>query len=48
MLEYHHQHKDYWMKIIDPVYFCCLNEKTKFMSKESPKGRLFPPLPRHG
>ena len=37
MLEYQLQRQDY-----------VLNERTKFMNKDSPIGKVFPPLPRYG
>ena len=30
------------------VYTYSLNKRTKFINKDSPIGRLFPPLPRYG
>ena len=36
------------MKTLRTVYPYGLNEKTKFMNKDGPVGKLFPPLPRYG
>ena len=48
MLEYRLQHENYWVKTLRSVYSYGLNERTKFMNKVSPIGKLFPPLPRYG
>ena len=48
MLEFRLQREDYWMKTLRTVYPYGLNERTKFMNKDSPIGKLFPSLPRHG
>ena len=47
MLEYRFQREDYWMKTFCTVYYYGQNERTKFMNKDSPIGRLSPPLPRY-
>ena len=47
MLEYRIQHGNYWMKTICTVYPYALNDRTKFMNKDSPIGKLFPLLPRY-
>ena len=36
------------MKTLRTVYPYGLNERTKFMNKDSPIGKPFPSLPRHG
>ena len=49
MLEYRLQREDSWMKALRTVYYYGLNERTKYMNKESHIGRLFQPLlPRYG
>ena len=48
MLEYRLQREDYWMKTLRTVYPYGLNERTKFMNKGTPTGKLFTSLPRHG
>ena len=48
MREYRLQREDYWMKTLRTVYPYGLNERTKFMNKDIPVGKLFPPLPRYG
>jgi hypothetical protein len=48
MLEYRLQREDHWMKTLRTVYPYGLNERTKFMNKDLPTGKLFPSLPRHG
>ena len=48
MLEYRLQREDYWMKRLRTVYPYGLNERTKFMNKDSPIGKLYPSLPRYG
>ena len=48
MREYRLKREDFWMKTLRTVYPYGLNEKTKFMSRNVPIGKLFPPLPRTG
>ena len=48
MLQYRLQREDYWIKTLRTIYPYGLNERTKFMNRDSPIGKLFPPLPRHG
>ena len=42
------QSEDYWMKKLRSVYPYVLNERTKFMNKDSSIGKLFPPLTSYG
>ena len=42
MKMYRLQREDYWMKTLRTVYPYGLNEKTKFMNKNSHKWRFFP------
>ena len=48
MLEYRLHREDYWMKTPRTVYPFGLNERTKFMNKDSPIGKPFPLPPRYG
>ena len=48
MLEYRLQPEDYWMKTLRAIYPYGLNKKTKFMNRDSPIGKLFPPPLRYG
>ena len=48
MFQYRLQREDYWMKTLRTVYPYGLNKRTKFMNKDSPIGKLFPPLPIYG
>jgi len=48
MLKYRLEREDYWIKTLRTVYPYGLNDRTKFMNKMSPIGKLFPSLPRHG
>ena len=45
MLEYRLQREDHWMKTLRTIYPYGLNERTKFMNKDFPVGKLFPSLP---
>ena len=47
MLDYRFQRVDYWMKTLCTVYYNGLNERTKFMNKDSLIGKLFLLLPRY-
>jgi len=47
MREYRLEREDHWIKTLRTVYPYGLNEKTKFMNKDIPVGKLFPPLPRY-
>ena len=38
MLKYCFQGEDYWIKTLYPVYWYGLNDRTKFMNKDSPIG----------
>ena len=46
MLEYRLQCEDCWIETLLTVYPYGLNERTKFMNKDSPIGKPFPPLPK--
>ena len=48
MREYRLEREDYWMKTLRTVYPYGLNERVKSMNSNTPIGKLFPPLPRHG
>ena len=46
-LDYRLQRENYWMKTLRTACPYELNERKKFMNKDSPFGKLFPPLPRY-
>ena len=48
MLQYRLQREAYFMKTLRTVYLYGVNERTKFMNKDSPTGKHFPPLSRNG
>ena len=48
MLECRPQREDYWMKTFRTVYPYDLNERTKFINKDSSIGRLSSRLPGYG
>ena len=48
MMEYRLQREDYWTKTLRTVHPYGLNARTKFMNKDNPVRKLFPPLPRYG
>jgi len=48
MLRYRLEREDHWIKTLRTVYPYGLNERTKFMNRLLPIGRLFPYLPRYG
>ena len=48
MRNYRLEREDFWMKTLRTVYPYGLNERAKSMNSETPIGKLFPPLPRHG
>ena len=48
ILLYQLQHEDYLMKTLRTIYPYGLNGRTKFMNKDNPRGKIFPPLHRNG
>ena len=48
MIQYCLQREDYWMKTLRTIYLYRLIAKIKFMNKNVPVSKVFPPLPRYG
>ena len=48
MREYRLKREDFWMKTLRTVYPYGLNDRAKSINSNTPIGKLFPPLPRHG
>ena len=48
MRKYRLEREDYWIKTLRTVYPYGLNDRTKSINSDTPVGKLFPPLPRHG
>ena len=48
MRKYRLEREDYWIKTLRTVYPYGLNDRTKSIHSDTPVGKLFPPLPRHG
>ena len=48
MRDYRLKREDFWMKTLRTVYPYGLNDRAKSINSDTPIGKLFPPLPRHG